>query len=403
MKKLGFSNCALSWLIVLALCPSAMAQVIQISNVEALYSAVNNPANAGATLVLAPGTYMLTPTDPYGAPRPKGGRIEFQMDMSLMGVEADRDAVVISAVNLPASSFPTTTNGLATGPNAAIRMGLGHNALQWLTVRDTINGQDNINTGLQPLDPGDAYILVAHIASSGSNRGLDILNFGPQTSGQTIEADVVDSYFFENPFGTSVGVRSGNFSNTGSTVNVRLSGNLVWGQKQGWSMENSTATGSTVNAVSSGNRFYGNGVGTSILGVVTGGTARADGNTINFEAHGDQFTGNTAATQFDHGGLAVVGTENISPVGGGGSNNTVNVQLWGCRMSDNYASDLYAVGARSNFSSVAADPSLSQNNHVTIEIHGDGNGKGRWQPVEFFADSLPAAPPNYGNSVTVIE
>lgn len=403
MKKLGFSNCALSWLIVLALCPSAMAQVIQISNVEALYSAVNNPANAGATLVLAPGTYMLTPTDPYGAPRPKGGRIEFQMDMSLMGVEADRDAVVISAVNLPASSFPTTTNGLATGPNAAIRMGLGHNALQWLTVRDTINGQDNINTGLQPLDPGDAYILVAHIASSGSNRGLDILNFGPQTSGQTIEADVVDSYFFENPFGTSVGVRSGNFSNTGSTVNVRLSGNLIWDQKQGWSMENSTATGSTVNAVSSGNRFYGNGVGTSILGVVTSGTARADGNTIHFEAHGDQFTGNTAATQFDHGGLAVVGTENVSPVGGGGSNNTVNVQLWGCRMSDNYASDLYAVGARSNFSSVAADPSLSQNNHVTIEIHGDGNGNGRWQPVEFFADSLPAAPPDYGNSVTVIE
>ena len=403
MKKLGFSNCALSWLIVLALCPSAMAQVIQISKVEALYSAVDNPANAGATLVLAPGTYMLTPTDPYGASRPKGGRIEFQMDMSLMGVEADRDAVVISAVNLPASSFPTTTNGLATGPNAAIRMGLGHNALQWLTVRDTINGQDNINTGLQPLDPGDAYILVAHIASSGSNRGLDILNFGPKTSGQTIEADVVDSYFFENPFGTSVGVRSGNFSNRGSTVNVRLSGNLVWGQKQGWSMENSTATGSTVNAVSSGNRFYGNGVGTSILGVVTSGTARADGNTIHFEAHGDQFTGNTAATQFDHGGLAVVGTENVSPVGGGGSNNTVNVQLWGCRMSDNYASDLYAVGARSNFSSVAADPSLSQNNHVTIEIHGDGNGNGRWQPVEFFADSLPAAPPNYGNSVTVIE
>jgi hypothetical protein len=325
------------------------------------------------------------------------------MDMSLMGVEADRDAVVISAVNLPASSFPTTTNGLATGPNAAIRMGLGHNALQWLTVRDTINGQDNINTGLQPLDPGDAYILVAHIASSGSNRGLDILNFGPTTSGQTIEADVVDSYFFENPFGTSVGVRSGNFSNTGSTVNVRLSGNLIWGQKQGWSMENLAGTGSTVNAVSSGNHFYGNGAGTTILGGITSGTARADGNTINFEAHGDQFTGNNLATQFDHGGLAVVGTENISPVGGGGSNNTVNVQLWGCRMSDNYASDLYAVGARSNFSSVAADPSLSQNNHVTIEIHGDGNGKGRWQPVDFFADSLPAAPPDYGNSVTVIE
>jgi hypothetical protein len=48
-----------------------------------------------------------------------------------------------------------------------------------------------------------------------------------------------------------------------------------------------------------------------------------------------------------------------------------------------------------------AKESLSQNNHVTIEIHGDGNGKGKWQPVEFFADSLPVA--GYGNSVTVLE
>jgi hypothetical protein len=324
------------------------------------------------------------------------------MDMSLTGVEGDRDAVVINASGLPASSFPTTMNGVTTGPNAAIRMGLGHNAIEWLTVRDTINGQDNINTGLQPLDPGDAYILVAHVASSGSNRGLDILNFGPKTSGQTIEADVVDSYFFENPIGTSVGVRCGNFSNTGSAVNVRLSGNLIWGQKQGWSMENLAGTGSTVNAVSSGNRFYSNGSGTTILGGITTGTARADGNTINFEAHGDQFTGNTGVTEFDRGGLAIVGTENVGPAGGGGSNNTVNVQLWGCRMSDNQSTDLYAVGARSNFSTVPADPSLSQNDHVTIEIHGDGNGKGRWQPVEFFANSLPEVP-DYGNSVTVIE
>jgi ABC-type uncharacterized transport system substrate-binding protein len=71
VKKLGFSNCALSWLIVLALCPSAMAQVIQISNVEALYSAVNDPANAGATLVLSPGTYMLSASDPNNVRAPK--------------------------------------------------------------------------------------------------------------------------------------------------------------------------------------------------------------------------------------------------------------------------------------------------------------------------------------------
>lgn len=107
------------------------------------------------------------------------------MDMSIVGVEGDRDSVVINASGLPASSFPQTVNGVATGPNAAVRMGLGHNALEWLTVRDAVNGQANIDTGLQSLDPGTAYIRVAHIASTGSFRGLNIQNFGPQTSGQT--------------------------------------------------------------------------------------------------------------------------------------------------------------------------------------------------------------------------
>jgi hypothetical protein len=29
---------------------------------------------------------------------------------------------------------------------------------------------------------------------------LNILNFGPQASGQTIEADVIDCDFFDNPY-----------------------------------------------------------------------------------------------------------------------------------------------------------------------------------------------------------
>jgi hypothetical protein len=128
---------------------------------------------------------MLSATDSKGAQLPNGGRIQLQMDMSIVGVEGDRDSVVINASGLPASSFPQTVNGVATGPNAAVRMGLGHNALEWLTVRDAVNGQANIDTGLQSLDPGTAYIRVAHIASTGSFRGLNIQNFGPQTSGQT--------------------------------------------------------------------------------------------------------------------------------------------------------------------------------------------------------------------------
>lgn len=400
VKKLASSKWFLSWLIVLVLSPSAVAQVIQIADVEGLYSAVNDPANSGATLVLAPGTYMLSAKDPYGVARLKGGRIELQPDMSLLGVEGDRSLVVINAVNLPKTSFPTTLNGVATGPNAAVRMGLGHNAIEWLTVRDTVNGQANIDTRLQPLDSGTAYVFIAHIASTGSARGLNLINHGSQTSGQTIEADIIDSYFYDNTVGISEGIRIGNFAQSKGTVNVRMNGNLSWGQQTGRVLETSGATDSTINVLSNGNRFYGNGTGTIIFGGVTGGlspTAGSDGNTINFEAHGDQFIDNTGFSATDHGGLLIRGLENVSPATGG-TNNTVIIALWGCRMLGNTDTDLYAVGARTTI----ALPSLSQNNHVTIEIHGDGNDNGKWQPVEFFRNSLPG-PPNYGNSVTVIE
>src|SRR3954468_15672427 len=115
-------------IIVVGLSREVQAQTVPVSSVEELYREVNDPANAGATLALAPGTYMLSANGPLGSPRPKGGRIELQPDMSLTGVEGKTSAVVINAVNLPVSSFPQ-----AGGPNAVVRMGLGHNSLEWLT------------------------------------------------------------------------------------------------------------------------------------------------------------------------------------------------------------------------------------------------------------------------------
>ena len=398
MKKDRCVKSILAGIIALALCNWATAQTIAVANIEELYGAVNNPANAGSTIVLAPGIYALSASDPYGMPRPKGGRIELQPDMSLHGVEGDRNAVVVDAIGLPAASFPQTANGVATGPNAAVRLGLGHNALEWITVRDAVAAQANIDSGLQPRDPGTAYIRIAHVASTGSTRGLNVLNFGPASSGQTIEADIVDCYFFDNDLNLSEAVRMGNFQGArGSTVNVRMSGNVSFGQKQGRLIVNNRAIGSTVSVVSSGNRFYGNGAGTIIVGGLSSNNTRADGNSIDFESHGDQFIDNTAESEFDHGGLVVLGTEDTSDAGGG-SNNTVNVRLWGDRMLGNDTWDLAGIGARSL--SLETAP-LSQNNRVRIEIHGDGNGRGKWQPVEFFADSVPGGP-SYGNSITVL-
>jgi hypothetical protein len=386
-------------LIVLSISEGAAAQTITVSNVDELYNAVNDSANAGATIVLAPGTYMLSVTGANNVPRPKGGRIEFQPDMSLRGVEGNMNAVVISAFNLPASSFPQIVNGVQTGPNAAVRMGLGRNSLEWLTVRDARSAQANIDSGLQPLDPGTAYIRIAHVASTGSTRGLNVLNFGRDSSDQTIEADIVDSQFFDNDENLSEGVRLGNFQGARrSTVNARMSGNVSWGQKQGRLIVNNRANESTVNVWSSGNRFYDNGGGTIIIGGLSSNDTRADDNTITLEAHGDRYLGNTGVTELDPGGLVVLGGESISATGGGTSNNRVHVKLWGCRMADNAFSDLTAIGARWVAPSTAG---LSANNLVTIEIAGDGGEGGRWQPVEFKADTVPAGP-SYGNLATVV-
>src|SRR5262249_52416474 len=101
-----------------ALAPIASAEensTIFVSNVDELYAAVNNQANEGATVVLAPGRYCLSARaggDPClsarptanacvwesgasGAPRPNGGRLDLQKDMSLSGMAGDRAAVII--------------------------------------------------------------------------------------------------------------------------------------------------------------------------------------------------------------------------------------------------------------------------------------------------------------------
>lgn len=68
---MNFSGkCILLWLVMLIVRVVAVAQVIQISRMEELYSAVNHPGNTGAALVLTPGTYMLSSIDSKGAERP---------------------------------------------------------------------------------------------------------------------------------------------------------------------------------------------------------------------------------------------------------------------------------------------------------------------------------------------
>ena len=71
---------------------------IVVENLEGLYAAVNNPINENTTLRLCPGTYVLTPTDPNGQPRPNGGSLFLKAGMTLQGqneyVDYDGDGVL---------------------------------------------------------------------------------------------------------------------------------------------------------------------------------------------------------------------------------------------------------------------------------------------------------------------
>ncbi len=382
---------------VTAVAAVTSAQTVQVGNVEELYTAVNDPGNAGATLVLAPGVYMLSATDSAGTTRANGGRLELQADMSLRGVEDDRGAVVIDANDLPASSYLA---GVGTFRIGAIRMGRGNNSIQSLTVRNARNGTANIDTSLQW--PGTAFVRIANIASSGSQRGLDVINHGPLgASGETIEADIIGSDFFNNNApacqgSPCQGVRVANFRATDSTINARMTGNRFWGQHMGRLFANNGATNSAVNVFSAGNRAIDNGAGTVVLGANA--PPVANGNSVELQAHGDHIVDNTG-TPFDAtlvGGLVVVGGDTGAAFPNTVNNNTVRVSLWGCRIEGNNVSDIYAVGARSWLHPTVLP---GTNNHVTIDIYGERQY--RVPPVEFIADSLPNDP-SLNNSVSVI-
>src|SRR5262245_65991472 len=101
MKRSVFVRPMISSLIIgLALTAPAVAQeqpVVNVSDVEGLYAAVNNPSNAGAIVVLASGNYTLTAKDANNQPRPNGGRLILQSGMALVGlnryVDFDGDGV----------------------------------------------------------------------------------------------------------------------------------------------------------------------------------------------------------------------------------------------------------------------------------------------------------------------
>ena len=355
-----------------------------VSNIEEFYSAVNDTANDGATIVLAPGTYALSANAPGGSPRPNGGRLELRLDMSLIGMEGDRSAVVIDTSLLPVASL-----NVSFGRTGAIRMGRGSNSIEWLTVLGNLLSASGIETDLG--GTATTQIRVAHVVSGGSTRGLDVRNLGATMAGRRIDAEIVDNEFSSGigAQGISEAIRLVNFNGAdGGQIHAVMSGNRFHDSPTGCLAANNRANAGVVDVRSNGDRFEHNGVGCLIAGaIVSVGTTNKASTT--FEAHGSKFINNTGPFGADRGGIVALGA-NALGLTNVASDNTVLVGLGGCTLSGNENRDFEAFGARST-AGIAGT-----NNKVTIEL------KGVNKHTEVVAtDSQPFEPAGT-NRVTVI-
>lgn len=338
----------------------AATVVVQVATVEELYAAVNNPANAGAAIVLAPGTYALSANGPGGAPRPNGGRLELQPDMSLYGLAGDRSAVVINTAALPVASF-----NAPFGRTGSIRMGRGSNAVEWLTIIGNPAAAAGIATELAGTPT--TQIRVAHVVSGGSSRGVDIRNAGAAMAGRRIEAEIVDNDFSAsaNAAGTKEAIRIANFVGAdGGQIYALMSGNRAHDTDLGCIIANNQSSSAVVDVRSNGDIFEHNGVGCVVAGAINRmGANLTNSNSTAFEAHGTKFVDNTGLPAFGGDGITAFGVD--GQTANQSSNNALQIRLWGCTFSGNQNTDFKAFGARA----VVGAGIAGTYNTVTIEMH----------------------------------
>jgi len=371
------------------------ATALYVADVEQLYAAVNNPANAGASVILAPNIYVLSSTSPAGSARPNGGRLDLQQDMSLYGVSGDRAAVIIDAT-APGLSF---TEGMPPGQRTGvIRTGRGSNTVEWLTIAGNPLAAAAIDTDL--FLTLEAHVRVAHVVAGNSSRGVDVRNLGAAMSGRRLHADIVDGEFF----GSIESIRVANFQGADrGEINVVMSGNRSHDNTLGCIVANNRSSFATIHVRSNGDRFEGNGLGCQIVGGLVGGSGFANSNSTVFEAHGTAFSNNNKRSDFcapcggptftDFGGLLVVGGDVIAAAfANTTSSNTVTVRLFGSKVDENQTPpgiDFQAFGA--HFADLSA--LAGTDNHVTIELHGVS---AQVDPVVVgsFPDNLPGSDTN---------
>jgi hypothetical protein len=340
---------------------------IYVLDISQLYTAVNNPGNAGAIIFMSPGTYLLS------ASYPNSGRVELQTDMELRGQPGHAEAVIIDQTALPTASFNLTGGGRTGG----IRMGRGTNTLEWITVRGNVNALSAIDADLLSTE---TFVRIKHTVVSGSQIGIDLRNRLAEHSGRIIHAEIVNNEMLENQagFGTGLVIQNANGAN-GAVINVSMKENYIHANRVGFrafsNAATSTVNNGTVNVISHADRIEGNGMGMYINGGLTQvASAFANGNETYLEFYGAKIRNNNPTPM----PAEIKPLETVIPIGGifavggnstGGdnkaSNNKLVAKFWGTDLSDN-GTDMYVFGAWSR--PPATIPGI--NNLAEIYLYG---------------------------------
>jgi hypothetical protein len=342
---------------------SSASSVVDVSNVEQLYDAVNEPANAGATIVLAPGRYVLTKVKPGVGARPNGGRIELQTDMSICGVTGHPEDVVIDSSD-PVNG-PSFALGGGLGNGGTIRIGRGRNSVEWLTVVGGSSSAAGVQTDLVG---APAVLRVAHVVSRGSVRGIDVRNLGPGGAGRTIAIDLDDNEVFENTAMNGQGIRFVNSNADGGSIAATLHNNRSHDNNQGFLASNERSSHASITIDSHDDRFQDDMIGGVIFGGLTTAAGTATGNTVTFTMHAGSIAGSHGSVPPQNltAGLSVIGGAFTPPgTANSASSNAIQVSIWGTKFDDNAALDVEAWGAKSLTADLAGT-----GNVVTVDLHG---------------------------------
>lgn len=336
---------------------------VYVSTLEELYAAVNHAGNAGAEVNLAPGTYVLN------ASYPNGGRLELQTDMSLKGQPGQIDAVFIDQSLLPISSYRLTP----TVTVAPIRVGRGTNSLQWLSVKGGPASVNPLSVIESDLLGNETNITISHVYvdCNGSRTGIMFRNRLEEHANRVINAslehtEITNAISNPNPPGAGLAIQN---RISGAQIKLTMKDNYIHSCRVGVVQFNSglgnTVENCSFDFTSQADRIEGNGCGIDLVSGV--GAPPSNNNTVTVKMYGSSISGNGQPQFPPNNGALLCGLDAGAGRGSNhvASNNTLNASFWGCNISNNNGTDIFAYGAFSPSAFIAGI-----NNRFDLYLYG---------------------------------